>query len=366
MSARSITLPVPNATASETAAFCRAVVDSTDAGVCVTDSDLRFVTLNEAACRSYGRPRSALIGQPFTIVIDPSQRHKAEAAHRAFLEGKGEMGGEWRIRRPDGSQAIVLAAASRLIVAGGRRLRVSTIIDVTAMRRAERALADAAEARARFVGAMNHEFRMPLCAIIGLSDQLLEEAGQGDLPPRQEGRVREIRAAGQHLMEVVQELLDHARLADGLYTPSCRWTGLQGLVDSAVRLARFALKETGVPLLLEGGPDMPLHVDPPALRQALLSLMRVAAQRLSAGGALTLRWRIEGAVVVLEVIGTAPPVVVPLRRQPGPKGVAAEFGIDIAAGILRAHEAELDLRDTGGVGGMQMTIRLPLPPGLPG
>jgi PAS domain S-box-containing protein len=355
-------LPLADATPRELSAFCQAVMETTHAGVCVTDRDMRFVLVNPSACQTYGRSRGSLIGQPFTVVLEPSQRRMAEEAHRAFLDGRGDMSGEWTVRRPDGSQAIGLTSVSRLVTAGGQVLRVSTFIDVTAMRQTERALAEAAQARDRFVASMNDEFRTPLSAILGLSDLLLAQAAQGDLQPSQAAMVRDIRGAGQHLMEMAQETLDHARLAGGLYTPVRRWTGWKSLVEAAVRLAGFAIREAGVTLRLEGGPDLPLQIDPPAMRQALINILRVAAQRLVAGSEMVLRWRIDGAMLVIECRGSPAPLVVPLHRRAAEPRLPTRFGLDIAMGILKAHDGTLIVTDEEG---HHMEACLPLPSELP-
>ena len=135
--------------ADEQLVFLRAVYNSADIGICVTDEARRFVLVNDAYCETYGYERDELIGAPFTRVLPPDMREIAASIHDDFLAGSDESAGEWQVVRKDGALRTVMVTAGRVLLADGRRFKVTTVQDVTQYRETESKAAQLSEVVAR-------------------------------------------------------------------------------------------------------------------------------------------------------------------------------------------------------------------------
>jgi PAS domain S-box-containing protein len=126
---------------SDAEALLRAVYNSADIGMCVTDSQGKFVEVNPAYCRTYGYTREELIGQPFTIVLPPELREYAQNLHNDYIaEGTDASAGEWQVLHKDGTIRDISVTAARLILDDGRRFKVTTVTDITERKWIERQL----------------------------------------------------------------------------------------------------------------------------------------------------------------------------------------------------------------------------------
>lgn len=89
--------------------------DVAGVGMCVTDTQRRFVAVNREYCKTYGYDPSELLGNEFTMVVPREQRDAAARLHDEFLlTNQGEVSGEWRVVRKDGSIRTILVTAGRL------------------------------------------------------------------------------------------------------------------------------------------------------------------------------------------------------------------------------------------------------------
>ena len=89
--------------------------DVAGVGMCVTDTERRFVAVNREYCKTYGYEPSELLGHEFTMVVPKEQREAAAKLHDDFLlKEEGEVSGEWQVVRKDGSIRTILVTAGRL------------------------------------------------------------------------------------------------------------------------------------------------------------------------------------------------------------------------------------------------------------
>mgnify|MGYP006269586335 CR=1 FL=1 len=104
--------------------------DVAGVGMCVTDTNRRFVAVNREYCKTYGYDPSELHGQEFTMVVPKEQRDAAARLHDDFLiNGTGEVSGEWRVVGKDGSIRTILVTAGRLEL-NGRAHKITTVYDM--------------------------------------------------------------------------------------------------------------------------------------------------------------------------------------------------------------------------------------------
>jgi len=126
---------------SDADALLKAVYNSADIGMCVTNSEGKFVEVNNAYCKTYGYTREELIGQPFTIVLPPYLREYAQQLHNDYIaEGTDASAGEWQVQHKNGSIRDIAVTAARLILEDGQRFKVTTVTDITERKLIERQL----------------------------------------------------------------------------------------------------------------------------------------------------------------------------------------------------------------------------------
>lgn len=134
-------------------------------------------------------------------------------------------------------------------------------------------LASALRHKDEFLAAMSHELRTPLNAVLGLTDALLEGLA-GDLTTMQRGWIADINASGTHLLGLINELLDLARIEAGRFEPQWQQVAPGDLSEGAVRLVMGSAIAKGVALASAVVPDLPAIVtDPRAARQVLVNLL---------------------------------------------------------------------------------------------
>ncbi|MDP2007437.1 MAG: ATP-binding protein [Rubrivivax sp.] len=220
---------------------------------------------------------------------------EAEATRRFVEHVAGQTPAyeaEYRLRAADGSYRWMLSRGRAVErAADGRALRiVGTLLDITDRReaetlRAERDRADAASrAKTEFVSRMSHELRTPLNAVLGFA-QLLS-AGDGRLSPAtQRDYVRRIEEGGWHLLELVNDVLDLARVESGQLAMALQPVPLAAVLQRAADSMAALAQRRGLPLHLAPVPaHAAVQADPQRLRDVLVNLLGNAIKYNRPGG----------------------------------------------------------------------------------
>ncbi len=121
------------------------VFNATNIGICVTDEQGHFVSVNREYAHIYGYEVRELIGRGFEMVLPPESRVFAKKMHDDFIIGIPEMPMEWQVQRKDGTLIEIYVGAELLIQEDGSRYKVTSVRDITESKRYKKLLVDTQE-----------------------------------------------------------------------------------------------------------------------------------------------------------------------------------------------------------------------------
>jgi signal transduction histidine kinase len=148
--------------------------------------------------------------------------------------------------------------------------------------------------KSAFLARMSHELRTPLNAIIGFSE-VLADGTFGELVEKQSEYVRDIHDSGQHLLSLINDILDLSKVEAGQLDLEPAAFSLPDAIDNAMVLMKERALRQDVRLVEEVDPTLGVVVaDERKIKQVLLNLMTNAVKFTKAGGTVTLRARVEG------------------------------------------------------------------------
>ena len=209
-----------------------------------------------------------------------------EAARRGARTPPGELAAIAVPMRPRGEPAALLvgwmerempASAASLVEALAEQTSVAL---AGAARYAE--MRDAAVRRDRFFSAMSHDLRTPITAIVGYSE-LLQDGIVGELTERQLEMVERICQVSGHLSQLVNDILDLAKLDAGRMEFQLQPMELGELLDGAIAAVEPQAAAKGLRVQVEGPLDAQVSVDPPRVRQILVNLLSNAVKFTDSG-----------------------------------------------------------------------------------
>ncbi|AWN42364.1 hypothetical protein DK389_20020 [Methylobacterium durans] len=255
-------------------------LDAFEDGILTLDGEDRVLGLNRSAAGMFGRDAAFAIGQPILALFAPES-----AMHlRAALHAPGAPAREVAIR---GRAPVSFRLARPL--ADGRRIAI--LRDLADVKRllaaAERARAEveAMEAwKESFLAKVSHEIRTPMNGILGFADVMLN--GQfGPVPERYRDYLRDIHASGEHVLGLVNDLVDLARIESGSLDLAFGPVPLNELVSSCVSLLQPQAARDRIVLRTSFSSDLTtLVADERSMRQAALNVIANAIRFTEAGG----------------------------------------------------------------------------------
>jgi hypothetical protein len=218
---------------------------------------------------------------------------------------------EFRVLWPDGSVHWLASRSLELRdELSGEARRIGVNWDVTDRRmaevaRQERELSQSRDlAKSKFLSRMSHELRTPLNAVLGFSQLLLaEEHGSDAASHTRRRRLEQIRSAGQHLLTLINDVLDLSRLEGGEMSISLQAVPLRELVTEALPMLSPQCERLGV-TLRSGTLDASAMADPTRLRQVLLNLLSNAIKYNRPGGSVVVEGLCQGSEVLIRVSDT--------------------------------------------------------------
>ncbi|AHG40380.1 histidine kinase [Pseudomonas syringae CC1557] len=344
-----------------------------DYGIFALDRTGNVITWNAGAERIKGYTEQEIIGQHFSVFYLPEEcpQHPEMALNEATVNGRYTEEG-WR-RRKNGSRfwaSVVITAQydSNDELRGFSKItrdisdrRVAEIALGTAREEAERA----SRAKSEFLSRMSHELRTPLNSILGFA-QLLEM----DSPASQRPQVGHIMRAGQHLLKLINEVLDIARIEAGHLSLSLEPVQLSNVLQETLVLVSPMAADATIELqaLPPLSDELGVVADRQRLIQVLLNLLSNAIKYNRPNGQVRIEVEQSAERVAVSVVdsgyGIAPELLNQLfkpfeRLNADPSVEGTGLGLALSKSMLEMMHGDLSVHSVRGEG-CRFTLELPV------
>jgi cell cycle sensor histidine kinase DivJ len=228
----------------------------------------------------------------------------------------------------------------------------------------------ASAAKSRFIATMSHELRTPLNAVIGFSEIMMNISLELGTTRRME-YTRLINASGQHLLSVVNGILDASKIEIGNFTIAPEPFAPGPAIESCADLFALKAREAGIDLKMRLGRDLPeITADRRAFHQILINLISNAVKFTPRGGQITIGAACEGQRLNLSVEDTGVGICEADLTRVGEAFFQASasydrryegtgLGLSIVKGLVKLHGGDIDIWSRLGEGTC-VKVRLPL------
>ncbi len=288
----------------------RLLLEAAPDAMVAVDEGGAITLVNSQAERLFGYPREELLGRPVETLVPESARGGHPGLRQAY-NSKPEsrpMGAGIALsgRRKDGTEFPAEISLSALETEDGR-IVTAAVRDVTERRALELVVAEArdtaeraAQSRQDFLSNMSHEIRTPMNAVIGMTSLLLDS----ELTEEQRDIVETVRSSGDHLLTIINDILDYSKIDAGKLVLEELPFVLSDWLQESLDLIALAAHGKGLEVASDIDQGVPAVViaDPGRLRQILVNLLSNAV-----------KFTKEGEVVVRVSVDPGPAQDVVLR-----------------------------------------------------
>jgi|GEM_PF-4927570 len=270
----------------------------------IVDPDNRIEYANQRAQELFGYPGEALLQCPLIRLLPKLSQFNGRLPPQ-------DMQRNLFAYTQDGRRFPTDVRFSSIPFAEGSRICLA-VRDVTerwqneeSLRQAKVAAEAANQAKSAFLSSMSHELRTPLNAILGFSELMLDEP---NLTAEQQDNVREIFGSGEHLLKLINDILDLSRIEAGRMQLAIERVQLQDIIEACRHMIAPLARKNGIILSFELDDCRRTLVlaDRTRLLQALLNLASNAIKYNHAGGSVTLACERRAERLRLSVKDTGP------------------------------------------------------------
>ena len=350
-----------------------------------TDAEYRFTYVSHDRSMNPAGEDSPLGKTSWEIAADHDDDRAKWDTHKAQLDRREPFRDHiFQVSRGNAGVRFVSGSGIPFHDASGRFAGYRGIArDVTEAVLSNRALLEAKEqaeiaskAKSEFLANMSHELRTPLNAIIGFAEFIVQQP----LGPLGHARyaeyIRDIGRSGTHLLDIINDMLDVARIEAGKAELDEQEVGIAGTIDEVAKIMHRQVERARLTLALDVAPPPPvLRADARALRQILLNLISNAVKFTPEGGTITVGVRRvqapagAGSGVALSVTDTGigiaaddiPKLMKPFAQVHNVykrKYQGAGLGLTLVRSFAELHGGEVRLESTPGRG-TTVTVTLP-------
>ncbi len=341
--------------------------------------DGRITDCNEAYCRMLGYTRAEMLRLSFGD-LEADENPEELTTHMRKILAQGRDRFDTRHRRKDGD-VVPVEVNVAIAQIGAEKMFFAFVNDITARKENEAALIlarDEAEranqAKSLFLSRMSHELRTPLNAILGFG-QLLESDPRHPLPPTQLENVQLILNAGRHLLELINEVLDLARIESGKFAINLESVDIQPAFGECRRLVAPAAEARGIRIDCTAAAGChTVLADPTRLKQVLLNLLSNAIKYNRKEGGVSVRCERLGDRLRIGITDTGPGLTPeqqallfkPFERLDADRQAIEGTGIGLALSkrLIDLMHGALGVESAPGAGST-FWMELPVATGLP-
>ena len=361
----------------------RTLVEQMLAGIAEFDPTGKFALVNQRFCDITGYNEAELLEMRLSAILHPDDLPRAVEFNRRLMETGESFVTEKRFRRRDDSEVWVNSHVSPVHNARGKIDKaVAVVIDITDRKRAERereqflkqekaarAVAQAAnQSKDEFLAMVSHELRSPLNSILGYARLL--RAGATDLTQIKQ-TVEIIERNGRIQLQLIEDLLDTARIISGKLKLEVQSVALVSVITSALDVVRPAARAKDIELI----PDLDplagqITGDPNRLQQVVWNLLSNAIKFTPRSGRVEVRMENVDDHVRLTISDTGKgiepdflPVVFDRFRQ-SDSSSARRFGglglgLSLVKQLVELHGGTVEATSDGPGHGSTFTVTLP-------
>ena len=357
-----------------------AILDTATDGVVILDKDGRIESVNASAEALFALEAHAIEGRRFEDLLTTESRDLA----RDYLMGLRDNGvasllnegREIAVRAGAGSIPLFMTMGRISSGEGGRFCAV--LRDITHWKRIETELTDAKRAaeeaskqKSEFLARVSHEIRTPLNAIIGFAEVMIEERFGPVNHERYREYLRDIRTSGEHVVSLVNDLLDISKIEAGKLDLSFDAVPLNELVRESIGLMQPQANRAHVVLRSSLSREVPgIVADERTMRQIVLNLLSnsvkytapggqiIASTSLSETGEAILRVRDTGEGMSEEELARALEPFRQLATAAIGDASGSGLGLPLTKALVEANRASLSIKSKPGEGTV-VTVTIP-------
>ena len=359
-----------------------AAVNATSNGIVIADSRSKgnpIIFTNPAFTQMTGYTEEEALGRNWRLLVGPDTNRNALLTLRKCIARGEAVSMDIRTYRKDNTAFWnELHIAPVPDAAGETQYLVAIFNDVSARKSLEQSLLrekEAAEvanrAKSEFLANMSHELRTPLNAVIGFSEIITTEAFGPDATVRYREYAADIMASGQHLLAVINDILDMSKIEAGQMAMQDVPVDVARVIDASTRIVQSRASDGQLTLAVDPcSEQLRLMADERMLKQMLLNLLSNAVKFTREHGRILIRTRLEAdGALTIDVIDTGigiPATHLNLVLEPFRQvdnGLARRYegtglGLPLVKSMVELHGGSLELRSELGAG---TTARLRFP-----
>ncbi len=257
-------------------------IDNMHDGLCVLDRDDRIIDINPAFTRMLGYTKEDVTGRSIFDLFDEENRKRLK---EEFVKRDRGESSTYEINIMTKAQVSIpiITSGAPVIEDGVLNGKIGIYTDISFLKKLQseleiknRELEKANKAKSDFLSSMSHELRTPLNAIIGFSEVLLER-NFGGITAKQEEYIKDIYEAGEHLLLLINDILDLSRVESGqmIFEPTEFY--VRDLVDQSMTMIKERALRHYINLSQEISPDVTtVYADERKIKQVLYNLLNNA------------------------------------------------------------------------------------------
>ncbi len=347
----------------------RSLVEGSIQGIVIhRDGQMLFANKAYADIHGYPDPESVVAMGHVHLLVSPDERDRVASFNQGHLSGGNAPSRyEFRGLKSNGREIWLENRVSIVDWEGGHALQ-SIVVDITERKRAEQELVSANlklehanQAKSEFLSRMSHELRTPLNAIIGFSETMKTEI----LGPIQNDRYKEyvsdIHFSGSHLLTLINDVLDVAKIEQGEFRLSDDVVEVAEIVGATVRLMEPMAERGEVRLLSDVEEGLPnIRADRRSVRQMLFNLLSNSVKFTEPGGEVATRaYMNDAGELVIQVTDTGigiPPDILGRITDPFVQAKTAKqhqgsgLGLAIVKALVELHGGSMTIESELGKG----------------